>query len=139
MSQEIVITLLTEIRDELRLIRAGKKAPVVADDAELDSDYGDEIIKFEPKNWTGDLMTGKKMSETTPEFLDRLASSFDFFAGKNKASGEKANNGTPKHVYDERSAARARGWAARLRNGWTRPAPAQQTPAEAEAAGFGSF
>ncbi len=137
MSQELVIKLLTDIRDELRLIRAGKKAAVIADDAELDSEYGDEQIKFEPKNWTGDVMTGKKMSQTSADFLDRLASSFDYFEQKNKASGEKANNGTPKHVYDARSAARARGWAQRLRAGWQ--PPISEAINEPAADGFAAF
>lgn len=37
----------------------------------------------------------------------------------------KADNGTLKSVYDKRSARRARGWAARKRNGWAPPASAQ--------------
>jgi hypothetical protein len=65
------------------------------------------------------------MSECSPALLDALASAYDYFAQKNDASQAKADNGTLKSVYDKRSARRARGWAARKRNGWAPPASAQ--------------
>lgn len=102
---------------------------MVADDADLDSDYGDEPVKFKPRDWTGAFVKGQRMSESAPEFLDLLASSFAYFAQKNEESGAKADNGTPKAVYDRRSERRARGWAARLRGGWTpKAAPAMDAP-----------
>lgn len=93
-------------------------ATAVADDAELDSPYGDELVKFKPKNWTGADFKGSRMSETSPEFLDMLADSFAYFARRNDENGEKDAQGLPKSKYDNQSARRARGWAARLRAGY---------------------
>lgn len=96
-------------------------APPVADDRDLDGKYGDEEVKFSPRDWAGPSMRGRRMSQCPPEFLDALASAFDYFAKKNDANGEETDKGTPKSVFDRRAAARARGWAKRLREGW-RPA-----------------
>lgn len=83
----------------------------IATDAELDSEYADEPVKFSPRGWTGDFTKGQRMSECSPEFLDQLAAAHDYFATKNAADPTKAG-------YEVRSARRARGWAQRKRNGW---------------------
>ena len=88
----------------------------IATDADLDSQWGDEQVKFKPRDYTGDFTKGQKMSECAPELLDLLAKSFDYFADKN--AGQMTDSGQPKSFYDKRSARRARGWAARLRAGW---------------------
>ena len=113
--------LLTEIRDilaQLLALSKSKRTPAadVAQDADLDSQYGDEPVKFKPRDWSGEFTKGQKMSECAPELLDLLASSLDYFAEKN--AGQMTDNGQPKSMYDKRSARRARGWAARLRAGW---------------------
>ena len=96
--------------------RSSTPAADVAPDADLDSQWGDEPVKFKPRDWSGDFLKGQKMCECSPELLDLLASSFDYFAEKN--AGEMTDSGKPKSFYDKRSARRARGWAARLRAGW---------------------
>lgn len=93
----------------------------VADDSDLDSQYGDEQIKFLPRNWLGTDYKGRRMSETEPRFLDQLASAFDYFAEQNDAKGVVTDKGVPKSTYDKRAAARARGWSKRLANGWKSP------------------
>ena len=98
----------------------------VASDVDLDSQFGDEIIKFTPRDWTGDTFKGARMSQCSPAFLDRLADSFAYFAQKNDRDGAKDDKGRPKSFYDRRSEARARGWAVRLRHG---PKPANPTAA----------
>lgn len=104
----------------------------VATAADLDSTYGDEPVKFNPKFWSGDSCKGKTMSECPPDFLDMLAESFGYFAGLSEAAGTKTTSGKPKADYERRSERRARGWAARMRAGWT-PPPQEAPPAWATA------
>lgn len=93
-----------------------------ATEDDLDSKFGDEPVRFDPKNWTGVSYKGQKMSECPVSFLDQLASAFDYFAQKKRHEGEEQ-----KAQYEERSARRARGWAARLRAGWTPKLPEGMT------------
>ncbi len=87
-----------------------------ATEADLDSQYGDELVKFKPRGWTGDFIKDTPMSQCPPDFLDQLALAYDWFAQQKRAADD------PKAQYEERSARRARGWASRLRSGWTSPA-----------------
>lgn len=85
--------------------------PAPAQPARLDGPHGDPVVKFDPRDWSGDSCKGRHFSECPPLYLDLLATSFDYFAGKPDAKdGGK---------WDRLSAGRARGWAARLRSGWT--------------------
>ena len=78
--------------------------------------YGDPEVKAkDPKDWTGDSMKGKRFSTCPPAYLDLLADRYDYFAGR-ETDATKAG-------YNRKDAQRARGWAARLRGGWTPPAP----------------
>ncbi len=130
------IALLTSIDASLKALviaanrRAAANGPAVADDRDLDSQYGDEQLKFTPRDWMGEPCKGKRMSDCSAEVLDLLASSFDYFAKKNDENGLKDDKGRPKSFYDKRSAARARGWAARMRSGWKRPAPSKSASFE---------
>ena len=92
----------------------------IADDRDLDSQWGDEEVRVSPRDWTGEPMKGRRMSECPPAFLDMLADTLDYFARKNEASNALTTSGKPKAVYDRKGAARARGWAARMRGGWQR-------------------
>jgi hypothetical protein len=130
------IRLLASIDATLKamlLVLSGKRndAPAtsdcdIADDADLDSQWGDEVVKFQPRDWTGANFKGAKMSSCPAEFLEQLANAFDYFAKKNDADKAMTDKGQPKSMYDRRSARRARGWAQRARNGETAP----QAPAE---------
>lgn len=96
----------------------------VADDADLNGQYGDEEIRKMPsaKYWQGEDFTGSRMSSCPADFLMAFAKYKDACAYMNEknADPEKA-----KYIgYDRKSAARARGWAARD-NGKSRPAPAK--------------
>ena len=120
------IALLTRIAEALEALlalsrskKAAQVASTTATDAELDDPkWGDPLVKFLPRDWTGDEFRQTHFSATTPEFLDALAESYSYFARKNDESGEKATNGKPKSYYDRKSERLARGWAARLRAGW---------------------
>lgn len=115
MSDHQVMTMLTEISGKLDRLLAGAapSGAAVASDADLDSPYGDEIVKLDPKGWHGPSMKGQPMSQCPALFLEQLAGLFDFFAKKN--AGVLTDKGKPKSDFDRRSAARARGWAARAR------------------------
>ena len=121
MSEEL--QLLREIRDimaELLVLSKSKRGTVpvnIATDADLDSQYGDPTVKFSPRDWTGDEFRQQPFSATTPEFLDLLAKAYDSFFAKKTAEND------PKAKWEAITAARARGWAVRLRAGWKPKAP----------------
>jgi hypothetical protein len=104
--------LLRECHAMLRAMSAPH--PTSAPAADLDGPHGDPTIRAKsPRDWTGDEMLGRRFSECPPDYLDLLAARFEFF--NTKETDEK------KRSYNTRDAARARGWAARLRAGWTAP------------------
>jgi hypothetical protein len=110
--------MLTDCHRMLKRICAAmdkKAAGDVADDRDLDGEHGDPTVKFDPRGWTGESFKGRRYSETAPEFLDLLADALAFFAQK------KAQTEPKKAGWDKLDAARARGWAARLRAGWKAP------------------
>lgn len=119
---EARVSELEKVIAGLRALFTGSTGPA-ASDRELDAQHGDPDVRFVPKSWTdGGVMKGQRFSRCPADFLDLLAEAYDFFAEKNDAAGEKANNGKPKSFYDRRTAKLARGWARRIRAGWTPPA-----------------
>lgn len=119
------------LRELLLLSKSKRAASDPANDADLDTQAGDEMIKFKPKTWTGDDYKGCRMSETTPEFLDALAASFAYFAKKNEENDERDAKGRTKAHWDKQSERRARGWASRLRAGF-KPKPKTIEPMSAD-------
>lgn len=101
----------------------GNAPAVVANAADLDGQWGDPIVKTkDPRDWNGESQLGKPFSECPPVYLDLVASRLDFFAEKAEAENTLTSSGKPVAPFNRRDAARARGWAARLRNGWKPPA-----------------
>lgn len=130
MSAEIV-ALLTSIDASLKALvsrqgatqAAPSGAPAVASDRDLDSQYGDPEVKArDPRDWTGAPMKGLRFSQCPPEYLDMVADRLDYFCSQNAGETEEDRK---KIKYQKLDAARARGWAARLRAGW-KPAPAAE-------------
>ncbi len=126
------VDLLRSINEKLGLLLSefrAQKAPVIAPDSDLDSQYGDPVLTAkDPRDWSGPSMVGKHMSECPPEYLDVLAARFDYFAEQAERNGDISTSGKPIAPYKRRDAARARGWAARLRNGYVPKAPAADEP-----------
>jgi len=118
MSDEIMRLL---IAIDGKLSRLVAQFPEVASDRDLDSQYGDKEIKFDPKDWKGDSMKGRRMSEAPAEFLELLALAYDYFASKSEATGELTSGGKPKAEFDRKAAALARGWAKRNRQNPPKP------------------
>lgn len=115
---EDILKVLARIEGKLdRLLASGGGDDIVAPatEADLDSQHGDPKIKYDPKRWAGESYKGKNFSEAPADYLDLLAEAFEYFAKKNAKAGEEK-----KADYDRRDAARAKGWAARIRAGWVR-------------------
>jgi hypothetical protein len=90
----------------------------VATDQELDSQYGDPEVRKDPTDryWHGASYIGSRLSECPPDYLDAFAKYKDACAYANEKEGKAEKK---KYVeYDRRDAARARGWARRMRGGW---------------------
>lgn len=87
----------------------------IASDADLDSPRGNPEVRLVPKRWSGEDMRGRRFSEAEPEFLDMLADMLEWMANRNDETGAVDKNGNPKSKWDRLDAARARGWARRIR------------------------
>jgi hypothetical protein len=121
-----------------RLVAQSRTAagPRLAADSDLDSQWGDEVVKFDPRDWTGEKCKGRKMSECPAPFLDMLADVFAYYGDKNEADGATTDSGAPKAKFDRRSESRARGWARRVRDGKVPVAAAAGPDSEWPDAGF---
>ncbi len=117
-----VIDVLRSIDASLKQLLAlqrGNQPPQVASDSDLDGQWGDPVIRAkDPRDWTKESQLGKPFSACPAEYLDLVASRLDFFAEKAEAEGTLTTTGKPVAPYNRRDAARARGWAARIRRGW---------------------
>lgn len=115
-----VIALLESIDGSLKQLlkqqRASEPKPV-ASDRDLDGKWGNPVLKFMPRDWTGPTFKGRTFSECPADLLDLVAGTFDYFAQQAEQKNERANNGKPKAEYNRADAARARGWAKRIRDG----------------------
>lgn len=117
----------------IRLLRERPVTPVaaqastgnVADASDLDSQYGDPEIKtlIPAFKWPGEQHKGQRMSQTgDAAYLLALASQLDWAAGKDDAEGKtwtspKTGETKPASEFKRRDAARARGWAQRIKDG----------------------
>ena len=112
------LVVIAERKAEER-VKAAQNAPgpAIAPDSDLDGSYGNPPVKFNPRDWTGDSCKGRTLSECPAEFLDMLAETFDYFAGKAEEKNEMTTSGKPVAPYKRKDAARCRGWAARIRAG----------------------
>lgn len=100
----------------------------VAADSDLDGKYGNPEIRFDPKRWTGQSYVGSRFSDCPAEYLDEVASFNDWRASKDEEKGD------PKAKWPRLDAARARGWAARIRanGGAAHRPPANELHADAD-------
>ncbi len=132
-AQDVIDTLRSidaTLKSLLALQRSTQPAEV-ATDADLDGQWGDPVVRAkDPRDWTGESQLGKPFSECPAEYLDLVASRLDFFAEKAENEGTLTTSGKPVAPYNRKDAARARGWAARIRHGYK--------PAENGAGGFPS-
>lgn len=98
----------------------------IADDRDLDGKYGNPTVRKDPKRWLddgGESFVGMPYSHCPPEYLEVLASLLDWKAGRDDEKGTE--EGKKYARFARIDAARARGWAARIRRDGP-PAPLQQ-------------
>lgn len=95
----------------------------VASDDDLDSEWGDPVVKKDPKKWLdkgGDSYAGSHMSQCPSDYLRMLASLFDWMASKDEEKGKtyknKRGEDVPTAPFNRTAAKRARGWAVRNQN-----------------------
>ena len=118
---EQMLVVLRSIDATLKRMASAQESPTIADAADLDGQYGDPTLKLMPKAWKGDNYKGRRFSECPPELLDQVASLLDWLAQKADENDERTSSDKPVAPFKRRDAARARGWAKRLRDGWTPP------------------
>lgn len=118
--QQMMLSLLRSIDASLKKLVAGGGSRVgdnigkeVATDADLDGQYGNPVIRRDPKRWTGESYVGSRYSDTTPEYLEEVASFKDWQAQQDDKKGDDESR--KKASWNRKDAARARGWAKRLR------------------------
>ena len=117
---EVTIALLKSIDASLKVLVAQSRATVtqaVATDEDLDGKYGNPVVKFMPRDWTGEDYKGRHMSELPAPLLDMVAKTYDYFAQRAEDNHEMTTTGKPVGPYKRLDAARARGWAKRVRDG----------------------
>lgn len=127
MASEDALTLLRSIDGTLKELLALTKqrttqmraaAPkTIASDRDLDSKYGDPVLKFTPRDWTGASFKNRAFSECPPDLLDLVADTFEYFAQQADKEGKTTDKGKPVSEFKRADAARARGWAKRMRDG----------------------
>lgn len=125
MSQNELLQTLEAINARLSRIEAKlgappattSRTPDVADASDLDGKWGDEDIKFMPRDWVEPDFTGMKMSQCSVEFLEAYAKMKDWQAERDASQGKVTSSGKPTAPFNRKSAARARGWAQRMRTG----------------------
>lgn len=126
----------TGIWQLVRHLSANAPKPV-ATDADLDGPHGDPVLRFKVRDWTGPDFKGRRFSELPLDLLEMVARSCDYFAQKAEETHE-LYKGKPVAPYKHADAARARGWAKRIRDGKHSPAdPVASAFSGEAAAGFG--
>jgi hypothetical protein len=146
-SDPVIMARLAAVEARLAALESGggsarasggaSSAGAVASDYEMSGPKGDPLLKKHPPRWGGPPgeFVGKRFSQCSPEILDEVAGFLDWKAGK-----EAETPGKEKYAaYSRKDAARARGYAARLRSGWKPPPePASSFANEGAQGGFGS-
>lgn len=117
-------TLIAMLADAMK---ASAGSGPVASDRDLDGKYGDPESRFDPRDWTGPSYKGCHYSECPADYLDLVAEAKDYFARRAREENKLTAKGKPVADYEAADAARARGWAARIRAGKHTPKP--QEPA----------
>lgn len=131
-----ILSTLEEMRRDIAEIKnrmgsapvsgGGGRSGDTASDSDLDGQHGDPLIKYDPKPkyWTGGSYAGSQYSETSPEYLDAMARYLDacaYMAKRDADTGKDVEKNEKSAKFKGLDAARARGWAARLRAGWQSP------------------
>lgn len=116
-SIDLLFSIDKTLKSILRVLAADAGGEI-ASDRDLDGKYGDpEVRSDRVKDWTGPSMKGRRYSECPPEFLDRLAGLLEWQGKKSDEENQRTDKGKLVGDYRRADAARARGWAKRMRDG----------------------
>lgn len=119
MTDEQFQTIMGTLAEILTVVKAKPAAARTAspgggaDDADLDSSFGDPEVRSDPKKWTGPSMKGKRYSQCPSEFLGLLAGLLEWQGRRDDEDGKQDKNGNPSGDWKRRDAVRARGWQKR--------------------------
>lgn len=107
-----------KLEARIAILEKGAAVGRPADDADLDSEWGDPVVRKDPSRWKGQSFAGRHMSECPSDYLLSLAGLFDWMADKDEEKGNTYTHKTsgeqvPTAPFKRKDAARARGWAAR--------------------------
>lgn len=124
--REESLAYLKSIDASLKSLVSLAQRMVPAEPVDLDGPHGDPIVNAsDPRDWLGEPMKGRHFSQCPAAYLDLWAQRLDYFANKAAEAHEVTTSGNPREPYLRKDAARARGWAARIRaNG--KPAETKQ-------------
>jgi hypothetical protein len=113
--------MLRSIDGSLKSLLALQGGARQTERVDLDGPHGDPVGPCErPARLDRRADEGPEVQRVPADYLDMIAERFDYFAGKE--TDEK------KAKYNRLDAARARGWAQRIRGGYV-PSSAPETPA----------
>lgn len=113
---ELLRSIDASLKAIVRYLQATAPKPI-APDRDLDGPHGDPVLKFTVRDWTGASYKGRRFSECPAELLEMIAETLDYFAAQAEKTDERTGSGKPVADYKRADAARARGWAKRVREG----------------------
>ena len=109
---DILEQRITALEARVTKLEAKPSVPnggTVADDGDLDGQWGDPVVRKDPPRWKGQSWVGSTYSACPSDFLTDLAGFLDWCSKK-----EATTPGKEKYsAYSAKDAARARGWAKR--------------------------
>lgn len=111
------------LEERVAALEAAVEALKPVDVGDINSEWNNFVVRRSPKNWLasgGTDYEGRRLSETTPEFCDALASFLDWRATKEAEEGKTyvkkaTGEALPVAPLTRKDAARAKAWARRLR------------------------
>lgn len=134
MSSDVIThTMLGDILERLKRIEAKLSQPTaaggVATDGDLDGPHGDPVVKKDPKRWPAEngSYVGCRFSECPADYLEAMAGLNEWKAQQDERKG--TDDDKRKAKFNRLDAARARGWAQRVRDGYKAPVRSEQPPA----------
>jgi hypothetical protein len=89
-------------------------------------------VKFMPRDWTGPSYKNLRFADCPPELLDMIAETFEYFARQAEEKNEVTDQRQTLAEFKRADAARARGWAKRIREGRVPATAAAAAPTTGE-------
>ncbi len=105
---------LAKLEAVLPAFTTGGGGAGAADDADLDGQYGNPVVRKDPPRWKGESYAGQTYSVCPAAYLESLAGFLDWAADKDEQKLDDPQ--AQKYAkYKRIDARRARGWIARIK------------------------